>query len=436
MANNERCGGVTSASRRYRDLRSGRAGATKYAKKIFVRYLSSKKNVHTVDYLRPTGNNERSVVRRSRGLRMGRKLNPLPDDGRPLTVFVQSLRSLWEEADAPPFTKLAETSGYPQPRLSELFNAKRVPPVDFLRDVVQALAGDPGPWLVRLKNLEEAEAEWQAAAARQGDSAEARIARLEHENETLRALTKHPESVIARAKSADEAAGERIEKAAAQEAQVRTLLSQVQEQFRQLHERLPAAQRQADTVVAVARADADRHELEGRIEHDKIIQEANDRAKELIRKATERATEIEQGAIEKAKEHRANAAESVDRLVKEGDRYRAEAEQAAKQAQAERENMERRARIEIERLVREAQRQLEAAGTPERAEVLEILLRDFNIGDSHVNVTGRHARRSTASQPESERDAQEAPNSAATSSPAPVPLPRRRSSWPLPRPRR
>jgi hypothetical protein len=374
-------------------------------------------------------------------MRVGRKINPLRDDGRPLTMFVQSLRSLWAEAGSPSFTELAEKSGYPQPRLSELFNAKRVPSIDILRDIVEVLKGDPERWLARLKTLEEAEAEWQAAVARQGDTTEAKIARLEHENEALRALKRHPESVIARAKSADEAAAERIGKATAQEAQVRTLLSQAQEQFRQLHERLPAAQRQADTVISEARAKADRHELAGRIEHDKIIQTANDRAKELIRKAQEHATEIEQGAIEKAKDHRAKAAQSVDHMVKEGDRYRAEAEQAVQQAQAERVNMERRAKIEIERLVREAQRQLEAAGTPDRAAVLEILLLDFNISGSHTDVRGRHGRRADPNEGDlnptkSRRTEAKTAAPTSTSTVDQPDTPRRRSGWPLPRPRK
>lgn len=324
---------------------------------------------------------------------MGRKVSALSDDGRPLTSFAQGLRALREQANAPTLKELAKRAGYAQPRLSELFNAKKMPSDDLLRDVVQALEGDAEAWLMRLKDLRVAEEEHQASSLRRGDTTGARIARLEHENKRLLALTCHPDSVIAQAKVADEAAAARMDAASALETQARMLLTQATDQFRQAHERMPAVQRQADSLIADARATADRCVLQGRIEQERIIQEANDRAEAITRKGQQEASALKQRAIEYAKEHRSKAATSVDRMLEEVDQLRAEAEQAVKQAQTQRSTMERRAKVEIERLVREAQRSLDAAGAAEEAQTLEKLLLDFNISDSHTDVRGRHARR-------------------------------------------
>jgi hypothetical protein len=48
---------------------------------------------------------------------MGRKMNDLEDDGRPLTAFVLQLRELREECGSPTLVHLGSKAGYPQPRL-------------------------------------------------------------------------------------------------------------------------------------------------------------------------------------------------------------------------------------------------------------------------------------------------------------------------------
>ncbi|MFJ4784517.1 helix-turn-helix domain-containing protein [Streptomyces sp. NPDC088794] len=330
---------------------------------------------------------------------MGRRVNALPDDGRPLTGFALRLRALREKAGSPSLTELAELTGYGQPRLSELFNAKRMPSDDLVCDVVQALGGDDAAWLVQLKALREAEDEFQAVTARDGDTLEAQVARLEFENKRLLALTFHPDSVIAQAKAATEAAAARIDKATALEAQARSVLAEALDQTRQAHERLPAVERQAESILGDARAEADRHALLGRSERDQITLEANDRADAIRRKAQQEASALKQRAIESAREHREKAAAATDRMLKEVDLLRAEAEQAVQLAQAQRSNMERRAKIEIERLVRAVQKRLEEVGAREETELLELLLLDFNINDSHDGVIGRHARRPVESAP-------------------------------------
>jgi hypothetical protein len=324
---------------------------------------------------------------------MGRRVSALQDDGRPLTGFALSLRDLWEKAGAPATMKeLAARAGYPQPRLSELFNAKKVPSDELLGDVVQALKGDSAAWLVRLKALRVAEEKFQAAAARQGDSLEAKLARLEEENKRLLALTTHPESVIAQAKAADEAAAARALGASNLEAQARALLTEAIDQFRQLHERMPIVQRQADSVIAEARAIADRCLLDGRTQQERIVQEANDRAESIIRKSLQEASALKQRTIRETKAQREKAAASVDRLLKGADQLRSEAEQLMQQAETRRSNMETRAKIEIERIVQEALKRLEDTGAAKEVEMLELLLLDFNINDSHTHVRGRHAR--------------------------------------------
>ncbi|MFI1539214.1 hypothetical protein [Streptomyces anandii] len=324
---------------------------------------------------------------------MGRRISALPDDGRPLTGFALGLRALHERAGAPSLTELARKTGYDQPRLSELFNAKKVPGQDLVRDVVQALGGDTEAWLVRLKSARHAEEEFQAASARQGDTPEARLARLEQENRRLRALTAHPDSVIAQAKAADEAAAARIDRAAALEAQARSVLSEAMDQIRHAHERLPEVERQAESLLADARAKADQYVLLGRMEHDKIVDEANDRADAIHRKAQQEAAALKQRSIEDAKLHREKAAASTDRMLTEVDLLRGEAEQAVQLARTQRLSMERRAKIEIERLVRSVQERLDAAGAVQEAQLLEILLQDFNINENQGEVKGRHARR-------------------------------------------
>ncbi|MFH8698867.1 hypothetical protein [Streptomyces chartreusis] len=330
---------------------------------------------------------------------MARNRKHLTDDGRPLTGFALSLRALWHEAGSPKTVKeLAAKAGYAQPRLSELFNATKMPSEDLVRDVVQALGAEPGPWLERLEELKAAQAEFQAVRAREGDTLEARIARLEHENNRLNAALKYPDSVTQRALAASKDAETRIDSASVLERQARLLLDQAVEQWRRVHTHIPAVQGQAETILAEARAEADRLKLEGRHEHDKIVAAANQRAEELVHKAAEVAKEIRQQAIDDAKQHRAQAAASMDELLKEGDRIRAEHAREVRQADRERSTMVTRAKIEIELLVNEARKALEAAGEHTRAEDLDVLLRDFNISDSHPVPRGRHARRPPQSQ--------------------------------------
>ncbi|MFJ7075107.1 helix-turn-helix domain-containing protein [Streptomyces sp. NPDC098781] len=351
---------------------------------------------------------------------MGRRINVLPDDGRPLTGFALALRALRENSGSPSLTRLAKKTGYAQPRLSELFNARRVPHDDLVHDVVQALGGDPQAWLARLKTLREAEEEFQAAAERQGDSPEARLARLEYENKRLLTLTLHPDSVIAQANSAAEAAAARMERATALEAQARSVLSEAMAQVQQAHERMPDVERQAESILAEARAKADRHVLLARMEHDQIVQEANDRADAVRRKAQQEASALKQRAIEDAKAHREKAAAQTDRMLSEVDLLRGEAEQAVQRSETQRSNMERRAKIEIERLVRAVQKGLDTVGAAEEAHLLELLLIDFNINESHTEVKGRHARRQPETGPATDSPAQVAEAAIPGQAPQPV----------------
>lgn len=333
---------------------------------------------------------------------MARKRKVLVDDGRPLTSFVLSLRARWDEEERFATVKeFAAAVGYSQPRLSELFNATKTPSEELVRCVVQALGDEPEPWLRRFREMKAADEDFQAAEARKGDTLEARIARLEYENNRYKEALEDSDSAARRAFETIKDADARIGSAGELERQARVLLHQAVEQFRRLHERIPTVHRQAEMVLAEARFRADRIKLEGRDEHDKIIEEANERSEELVRKATEVANDLRQAAIEDAKQHRAQAAESLDELLKEGDRIRAEHAKEAQQADQDRTTMVTRAKLEIELLINGVRKKLEAAGEYETVEDLERLLRDFNINGIHPAPRGRHARRPPQNQPSS-----------------------------------
>lgn len=195
---------------------------------------------------------------------VGRKMNVLEDDGRPLTGFSISLRTLREQAGNPTLTQLADKSGYSQPRLSELFNAKKVPAEDLLRDVVTALGGNADQWSERLRRLRSAEQAFHRATARDGDSPQAQITRLELENKRLRELTEQPGVVIAQARAAQESANHRIQAAARLERRASNLLKTAQEEYQLLYERAPEAEKRAAAIIADGAATASRLELRGR----------------------------------------------------------------------------------------------------------------------------------------------------------------------------
>ena len=325
---------------------------------------------------------------------MARKRKALVDDGRPLTSFALSLRARWAEEERFATVKeFAAAVGYSQPRLSELFNATKMPSEELVRCVVQALGDQPEPWLRRLREMKAADEEFQAAEARKGDTLEAKIARLEYENNRYKEALEDSDSAARRAFETIKDADARIRSAGELERQARALLGHAGEEFRRLHERIPTVHGQAEMILAEARFTADRIKLGGRDEHDKIIKDANERAEDLIRKAAEVANDIRETAIEDAKQHRAQAAESLDELLKEGDRIRAEHEKEARQGDQDRTTMVTRAKLEIELLINGVRKKLEAAGEYETVEDLERLLRDFNINGSHPAPRGRHARR-------------------------------------------
>ncbi|MFF7566593.1 hypothetical protein ACFZB4_42385 [Streptomyces pseudovenezuelae] len=328
-------------------------------------------------------------------------MNDLKNDDRPLTAFILDLRALWQEQGSPPLTRLATKTGYGQPRLSELFNARRIPDEEFLNDLVTALGGDDKEkaeelreeWAARLKKLHKDEQEFQKAAARNGDSPEAQIARLQDEIKRLTQVTEQPGSVIAQAVAAEESAAQRGAAAAALEKSARALLRQAEEQFGSLHDRMSEAERRGAAIIAEAVASATRHEFEGRKLQERIVAEAHRRADVLVREAEVKAVEIMQSAEERAKEHRATAYQSVSKTLQEVDQLRVEAEQEVEQAQTRKNRLETRAKIEIEQLVREAQRHLEKAGASSQVHALDLLLLDFGITGSHTATRGRHARR-------------------------------------------
>lgn len=322
-------------------------------------------------------------------------MNVLEDDGRPLTAFSISLRKLREQAGSPTLTQLADKSGYSQPRLSELFNAKKVPAEHLLRDVVTALGGDADQWSERLRRLLAAEQDFHRATARDGDSPQAQIARLELENKKLRELIEQPGVVIAQACAAQDSANRRIQAAARLERRASNLLKTAQEEYQLLHERAPDAEERAAAIIADGAATAARLELGGRSRHEEIVAEANSRADAIIAKAEDTARELLQNAEKRSKEYRANAYASVNKTLKDIDQLRVEAEQAVQQAVSQRTSLEMRAKIEIERLVRNTQQHLEKAGAGEQAKALDLLLLDFNIAGSHAATRGRHARQTT-----------------------------------------
>ncbi|NEC87655.1 hypothetical protein [Streptomyces sp. SID12501] len=323
---------------------------------------------------------------------MGRKMNVLEDDGRPLAAFSIGLRKLREQAGNPTLTHLAGKSGYSQPRLSELFNAKKVPAEDLLRDVVTTLGGDADQWSERLRRLRSAEQDFHRATVRDGDSPQAQISRLELENKRLRELTEQPGVVIAQAYAAQESASRRMQAAARLERRASNLLKTAQEEYELLHERAPEAEKRAAAIIADGAATAARLELQGQSRHEDIVTEANRRADAIITRAQDRAREMLQNAEKRAKDHRATTYASLNKTLKDIDQLRVEAEQAVQQASAQRTSLEMRAKIEIERLVREAQQHLEKAGAGEQVHALDLLLLDFNITGSHAATRGRHAR--------------------------------------------
>jgi transcriptional regulator with XRE-family HTH domain len=141
----------------------------------------------------------------------GRKIKPLPIDGSPRTEFARRLRALWEEAGSPPYKELAGRVGWDSPRLSELFNATKVPAPDLLRDVVIGLGCDPEPWLKRLDALvrTEAAAREEALLALQPADADQGHAQAMRELRRLRKLSQDPRSVISSAAEAVAAADRR-----------------------------------------------------------------------------------------------------------------------------------------------------------------------------------------------------------------------------------
>lgn len=324
---------------------------------------------------------------------MGRKLTPLEDDGQPLTAFILRLRLLHKEAGAPTLTDLAARVGYGQPRLSELFNAKKMPAVDFLKDVVTALEGDPVQWEERLKRLEEEERNTSTANATIGDAPAARIARLELEIKKLRELTEQPRTVIAQAREMLEHGTRRIDAAKNLERRARRLIQIAHDDFERLHDRLPDVESKAAAIIADGVAAAAKLELQGRRRLEEIVEEANRTADEIRASAVARSREMLQTAERRAKEHRANTYASINKTLKDIDQLRLEAEQSVQQAVTQRTSLEMRAKIEIERLVRQAQERLEKAGAHDEVRDLETLLMDFNITGSHTATRGRHARR-------------------------------------------
>lgn len=323
---------------------------------------------------------------------MGRKMNVLEDDGRPLTSFSIRLRKLREQAGSPTHAQLADKSGYSQPRLSELFNAKKVPADDLLRDVVTVLGGDADQWSEQLRILRAAEEDFHRAATRNGDSPQAQIGRLELENKGLRELVEQPGMVIAQACAAQDSARHRLQAAARLEHRALNLLKTAEEEYRLLYVRAPEAEQRAAAIIADGVATAARLELEGRSRHKEILAEADRRADAIIAKAEDAARELLQSVEKRSKEYRANAYASVNKTLKDIDQLRVEAQQAVQQAVSQRTSLEMRAKIEIERLVRHAQQHLEEAGAGEQVKALDLLLLDFNIAGSHVAPRGRHAR--------------------------------------------
>lgn len=326
---------------------------------------------------------------------MGRKLTPLVEDDRPLTAFVLKLRQLHKDAGAPTLTELATRVGYGQPRLSELFNAKKAPTAVFLKDVVTALEGDPDVWEERLKQLEEQERSIAAASAAIADAPAAHIARLELEIKRLRALTEDPHTVIAQALDLSEQASRRMEAAKHLERRARRLLQTAHDDFERLHERLPEVERKAAAIIADGVAKAANLELQGRRRLEEIVEEANRAADEIRTKAVTRSREMLQTAEQRAKEHRSTAYASINKTLKDIDQLRLEAEQSVQHAVTQRASLEMRAKIEIERLVRQVQERLDKAGASKEARDLETLLMDFNITGSHTATRGRHARQTT-----------------------------------------
>ncbi|WP_432164143.1 hypothetical protein [Streptomyces tendae] len=330
---------------------------------------------------------------------MGRNMKPLEDDGRPLTSFVADLRELHRAAGAPTLTVLNQKSGYGQPRLSELFNGKRMPSQELVRDVVTVLGGDADQWVERLEAVKEAERNFQTGNAQGGSVAlEVKIAQLEAENKRLRQLVEQPNTVIAQARAALEYAGRRVQAAGDLERRANSALERVHVQHQLLLSRIPEAEKQVAAIISEGVNRAAAIELEGRERHQEIVEQARGQASQVIRKAEQAAQQMLQTAERRAKEHRASSYASVSQMLTDIDQLRVEAEQAVAQASAHRTSLERRAKIEIERLVRGAQERLEEVGITEEVHALEILLRDFNIAGSHIATRGRHARRPQSDQ--------------------------------------
>ncbi|MGV9233557.1 hypothetical protein [Streptomyces nigra] len=330
---------------------------------------------------------------------MGRKMKDLEDDGSPLVLFTIKLRKLREDAGNPTLEQLKAKSGYEQPRLSELFNAKKIPTEDIVRDVVTALEGDADQWLERLERLRADEQKFRAAVDLSAESPAAQITRLQEENKRLRELLERPATVVAQAVTAQELANQRIQAALKLEHRARDLLSKAQEEYQLLHERIPEIETQAAAIVADGANTAFHLELQGRTRHSQIVDEAHRRAGAIMKTAEREARDMLQRAEDRAKEHRANSYASINKVLKNVDRLRAEAEQDRHQASARCASLEMRAKIEIERLVRQAQQQLERVGSLAQAQDLELLLLDFNISGSHTSTRGRHARRSSSGVP-------------------------------------
>lgn len=331
----------------------------------------------------------------------GRKLKPLPDDGRPRTQFAQALRELREQAGSPSYRILVEKVGYTLATYSSMFNGDALPEQDQLLDLVGYLNGDSREWSRRLANAVAADEKWNRSADAQNDLA-AEVEALNAELEGYRVIANDPESIFAQATRMQADAQKRINFAVELESNLNAAISSIGNQLNEARKSVPLAQSEGQAIVSRARTTAREIEYTARVEAQAQLESAERRAKELVTQAEAEASRIIDKAGVESRRIRADAGRIVDQLLLEGDQYLEDARVDRLQGELERqrgealvERMKLRAKIDLAQVIMQAQQALADAGATEHYNLLDVLLQDLGINEMSSDspgLKGRHRK--------------------------------------------
>lgn len=331
----------------------------------------------------------------------GRKLKPLPDDGRPRTQFAHALRELREQAGSPSYRILVEKVGYTLATYSSMFNGDVFPERDQLLDLVGYLNGDSKEWSRRLAQAIAAESKLSRRVDMQSELI-TELEALKVELEGYRIIANDPDSIFAQATRVQEDTQKRIRFALELESNLNAAIASIGNHLNEALKSVPNAQAEAQAVVEQARASAREIEYSARKEAQAQLENAEMRAMELIVRAEAEASRIIDKAGVESRRIRADAGRIVDQLLLEGDQYLEDARVDRLQGELERqrgealvERMKLRAKIDLAQVIMQAQEALADAGAIEHSDLLDTLLQDLGINEMPIDdqdVKGRHRK--------------------------------------------